>query len=40
MAAGLTPAELRQLETICLKLAREPASAGRAGNDTNGKMHP
>ncbi len=29
MAAGLTPGELRQLETICLKLA----------NDTNGTMH-
>jgi DNA-binding MarR family transcriptional regulator len=40
MAAGLTPGELRQLETICLKLAREPAAAGRARNDTNGKMHP
>jgi DNA-binding MarR family transcriptional regulator len=39
MAAGLTPGELRQLETICLKLAREPAAAGRASNDTNGKIH-
>ncbi len=29
MAARLTPGELRQLEAICLKLAREPALAGR-----------
>jgi DNA-binding MarR family transcriptional regulator len=40
MAAGLTRGELRQLETICLKLAREPAAAGLASNDENGTMYP
>jgi DNA-binding MarR family transcriptional regulator len=40
MAARLTPAELQNLETICLKLAREPAMAGLAANDTNGTTHP
>ena len=30
LAAGLTPGELRQLETICLKLARQPAAAAAA----------
>ena len=39
MAAGLTPGELQQLETICLKLARQPATAGVPGNDTNGTTH-
>jgi DNA-binding MarR family transcriptional regulator len=34
MTAGLTPAELRQLETICLKLARQPAvAAAGSGSD-------
>ena len=40
MAARLTPGELQQLETICLKLAREPALAGLPANDTNGTTHP
>jgi DNA-binding MarR family transcriptional regulator len=40
MAARLTPAELQNLETVCLKLAREPAMAGLAANDKNGTTHP
>src|SRR6202034_784231 len=40
IAARLTPGELQQLETICLKLAREPALAGLPANDTNGTTHP
>jgi DNA-binding MarR family transcriptional regulator len=40
LAARLTPGELQQLETICLKLAREPALAGLRANDTNGTTHP
>jgi DNA-binding MarR family transcriptional regulator len=40
MAARLTPGELAQLETICLKLAGEPAAAGLAANDTNGITQP
>lgn len=39
MTARLTPGELQQLETICLKLAREPAATGFAGNDTNGTAY-
>ena len=33
--AGLSPGELRQLETICRKLARPPAPAFAAGSDEN-----
>jgi DNA-binding MarR family transcriptional regulator len=33
LAAGLSPGELRQLETICLKLARQPAAAGDQSED-------
>jgi DNA-binding MarR family transcriptional regulator len=40
MTAELTPDELRQLETICLKLAREPAAALAAARDENGGMRP
>ena len=36
MTAGLDPGELRQLETICLKLASSPAAA----TDQNGNTHP
>ena len=35
MTAGLSPGELRQLETICRKLARPPAPAFAAGSDEN-----
>jgi len=35
MAARLTPGELRQLETICLKLADQPAAAPVAANHEN-----
>jgi DNA-binding MarR family transcriptional regulator len=35
MTAGLTPAELRQLETICLKLAGQPAPAAAAANGSD-----
>ena len=35
MTAGLSPGELRQLETICRKLARQPAAALTAANDEN-----
>ena len=38
MAAGLTPGELRQLETICLKLADQPAAALAAANHKNEDM--
>ena len=40
MTAGLSPSELRQLETICLKLARQPAHTGTATEDNNEDMHP
>jgi DNA-binding MarR family transcriptional regulator len=33
LAAGLSPGELRQLETICLKLARQPAAADDENED-------
>jgi DNA-binding MarR family transcriptional regulator len=33
VAAGLSPGELRQLETICLKLARPPAAPHAAAGD-------
>jgi DNA-binding MarR family transcriptional regulator len=33
LAAGLSPGELRQLETICLKLARPPAAADDENED-------
>jgi DNA-binding MarR family transcriptional regulator len=33
LAAGLSPGELRQLETICLKLARQPAAADGENED-------
>jgi DNA-binding MarR family transcriptional regulator len=33
LAAGLSPGELRQLETICLKLARPPAPADDENED-------
>ena len=35
LTAGLSPGELRQLETICRKLARPPAPAFAAGSDEN-----
>jgi len=35
LTAGLTPGELRQLETICRKLARQPANSGK-----NGEIRP
>ncbi len=35
MVAGLTPGELRQLETICLKLADQPAAALLGTNHEN-----
>jgi DNA-binding MarR family transcriptional regulator len=35
VAAGLSPGELRQLETICLKLARQPAASHPAAGDEN-----
>jgi DNA-binding MarR family transcriptional regulator len=38
MTAGLDPAELRQLETICLKLAGQPAGA-HAKNHENHQNH-
>jgi DNA-binding MarR family transcriptional regulator len=38
MAAGLTPGELRQLETICLKLADQPAAGLAAANHQNGDV--
>jgi hypothetical protein len=38
MTAGLTPGELRQLETICLKLAHQPAAALVAASHQNGSM--
>jgi DNA-binding MarR family transcriptional regulator len=40
MTAGLTPGELRQLETICLKLASQPVAAGVANSDENGEIRP
>ena len=40
MTAGLTPVELRQLEAICLKLARQPGAAAAAnGNDDAASGH-
>jgi DNA-binding MarR family transcriptional regulator len=39
MTAGLTPGELRQLEAICLKLARQPAAAVVTA-DENGDVRP
>ena len=35
MTAGLSPGELRQLETICRKLARPPAASHPAAGDEN-----
>jgi DNA-binding MarR family transcriptional regulator len=40
MTAGLTPDELRQLEAICLKLAREPVAALAAARGENEGMRP
>ena len=40
MTAGLTPGELRQLETICLKLAHQPVATGAANSDRNGEIRP
>ena len=40
LAARLTPGELRELETICLKLAREVSATGPAITNTNGTTHP
>jgi len=37
MTAGLTAAELRRLETLCLKLARQPGAAPAANNE-NGDL--
>jgi DNA-binding MarR family transcriptional regulator len=39
MTAGLTPAELRQLETICLKLAGPPATAAAAANGSDDRKN-
>jgi DNA-binding MarR family transcriptional regulator len=39
MTAGLTPAELRQLETICLKLAGQPATAAAAANGSDDRKN-
>ncbi len=36
MSGGLTPGELRQLEAICRKLARQPAVAPAAAGPKNG----
>jgi DNA-binding MarR family transcriptional regulator len=36
LTAGLTPGELRDLETICLKLARPPAVPASAGAEERG----
>jgi DNA-binding MarR family transcriptional regulator len=38
LTAGLSPGELRQLETICRKLARQPANALAAEGDENQDM--
>jgi DNA-binding MarR family transcriptional regulator len=38
VTARLSPGELSQLETICLKLACRPAAMGTAPNDTNEDM--
>ena len=38
LTAGLSPGELHQLETICRKLARQPAAALAAEGDENKDM--
>jgi DNA-binding MarR family transcriptional regulator len=38
LTAGLSPGELQQLETICRKLARQPAAALAAVGDANKDM--
>ncbi len=38
LTAGLSPGELQQLETICRKLARQPAAALAAEGDENKDM--
>jgi len=40
LTAGLTPGELRQLETICLKLARQPVATGLENSDKNEDVRP
>jgi DNA-binding MarR family transcriptional regulator len=40
MIAGLDPTELRQLETICRKLAGLPEATDTASNDQNRDMRP
>jgi DNA-binding MarR family transcriptional regulator len=40
MTAALAPGELRQLATICLKLARQPVAMSVANSDKNGGMRP
>jgi DNA-binding MarR family transcriptional regulator len=37
LTAALSRPELRQLETICLKLAGQPGATNPAGNDKNGE---
>jgi DNA-binding MarR family transcriptional regulator len=39
LTARLDPGELRQLETICLKLSCPPAAAGAATGNTKEDMH-
>jgi DNA-binding MarR family transcriptional regulator len=40
LTAGLDHGELRQLETICLKLARQPAALSTAASDKNEDPRP
>ncbi|MFI5063030.1 MAG: MarR family winged helix-turn-helix transcriptional regulator [Streptosporangiales bacterium] len=40
LTAGLDHGELRQLETICLKLARQPAAMSAAASDKNEDPRP
>jgi DNA-binding MarR family transcriptional regulator len=40
LSAELSRCELRQLEAICLKLARQPAAAVLAGDDESGELRP
>ena len=40
LTAALTPGELRQLEEICRKLARQPAAAPAAASDENKDPRP
>jgi DNA-binding MarR family transcriptional regulator len=40
LTAALSPGELRQLEAICRKVARQPAAAVPAANDENEDIRP